>query len=55
MGLAWHYKQYANEQPKEEREQYSFAEFEARVKKVGLWIDAEPVPPWDWRKAKREK
>jgi hypothetical protein len=49
MGLAWHYKNYAKEQPEEEREQYSFAEIEARGKKVGLWSDAEPVPPWEWR------
>ncbi len=49
QGLAWHYKQYAQEQPKEEREQYSFAETEARSKRVGLWQDAEPVPPWKWR------
>ncbi len=49
MGLAWHYKQYAKEQPEEERERYSFAEFEARAKKVGLWSEAKPVPPWEWR------
>jgi endonuclease YncB( thermonuclease family) len=48
-GLAWHCKRYANEQPDEERGQYSFAEFEARAKKVGLWSDAKPVPPWAWR------
>jgi len=50
MGLAWHYKKYEMEQPEEERGQYSFAETEARGKRVGLWSDAEPVPPWRWRK-----
>jgi endonuclease YncB( thermonuclease family) len=49
MGLAWHYKQYAKEQPEEEREQYSFADTEARAKKVGLWSDPKPIPPWEWR------
>jgi len=49
LGLAWHYKQYANEQPVEERGQYSFAEEEARSKRVGLWRDNEPTPPWEWR------
>lgn len=49
VGLAWHYKQYEKEQPEEEREQYSFAETEARGKRLGLWGDAEPVPPWEWR------
>ena len=49
MGLAWHYKKYEKEQPEEERGQYSFAEVEARAKRVGLWSDAKPVPPWEWR------
>lgn len=51
-GLAWHYNKYEKEQPDEEREQYFFAEIEARGKKVGLWSDAEPVPPWEWRRNK---
>ncbi len=53
-GLAWHYKKYEKEQPEEERGQYSFAESEAHAKRAGLWSDPEPVPPWEWRKAKRE-
>ena len=54
MGLAWHYKRYESEQPAEERGQYSFAETDARSKRVGLWSDAERVPPWEWRHPKRE-
>ena len=54
MGLAWHYKRYESEQPGEERGQYSFAETEARGKRVGLWSDAERVPPWEWRHPQRE-
>ena len=50
VGLAWHYKKYEMEQPAEERGQYSFAETEARAKRVGLWQYATPVPPWEWRK-----
>ena len=49
-GLAWHFKRYAHEQPEEERERYAFAEEEARAKRVGLWGDANPVPPWEWRR-----
>lgn len=49
LGLAWHYKQYAKEQPAEERAQYSFAEEEARNKRIGLWRDADPVSPREWR------
>lgn len=48
-GLAWHYKQYAKEQPRAERERYAAAEQEAHIKHLGLWADPRPVPPWDWR------
>jgi len=53
VGLAWHYKKYASEQDPQQRGQYAFAEEEARAKRVGLWKDANPVPPWEWRGAKR--
>jgi endonuclease YncB( thermonuclease family) len=53
VGLAWHYKKYAHEQEPQQRGQYAFAEEEARVKRAGLWRDPNPVPPWDWRSAKR--
>jgi endonuclease YncB( thermonuclease family) len=52
-GMAWWYRFYADEQPEEERGQYEFAEFEAKAKGAGLWRDESPVPPWDWRAAKR--
>jgi endonuclease YncB( thermonuclease family) len=52
-GLAWHYKKYAHEKEPQQRGQYAFAEEEARAKRVGLWKDANPVPPWEWRGAKR--
>jgi len=51
-GLAWHYKKYQYEQSAEDRERYAFAEIEARSKRAGLWSEADPVPPWDWRKSK---
>lgn len=49
QGLAWHYTQYAKEQPRSERQQYAHAEAEARRQRRGLWQDAEPLPPWAWR------
>ena len=49
-GMAWHYKQYANEQPKEDRETYSLAEQQAKTELKGLWRDKQPVPPWEFRK-----
>ena len=54
-GLAWHYKKYQDEQTPADRELYSEAEIEAREAKRGLWYDAEPVPPWEYRKIKRSK
>ena len=32
---------------------WSEIEDKAREGKIGLWRDAEPVPPWEWRKAQR--
>jgi hypothetical protein len=29
-------------------------EKEAREGKKGLWADSHPVPPWEWRKARRD-
>ncbi len=53
LGLAWQYKQYAKEQPEEERGQYAFAEEEARRRRIGLWHDTDPVPPREWRHNKK--
>jgi len=52
-GMAWWFKRYANDQPREERHAYAFEEFEARSRSVGLWRDSVSVPPWDWRSGKR--
>lgn len=49
VGLAWHYKQYENEQSEEDRHRYAFAEEEARARKAGLWSEPNPTAPWDWR------
>lgn len=48
-GLAWHYKQYEKEQLASDRSSYAQAEIDARTRKVGLWHDAAPTPPWDFR------
>ena len=52
-GLAWHYKKYENEQSVADRDSYADAEVRARQHKRGLWIDAHPIPPWDWRRSRR--
>jgi endonuclease YncB( thermonuclease family) len=48
-GYAWWYRQYANEQSRDDRRRYEDAEAAARTEGVGLWRDREPVPPWEWR------
>lgn len=54
-GMAWHYKQYQKEQSPDDRASYAEAELQARAGHKGLWIDAEPTPPWDWRKQQKSK
>lgn len=48
-GLAWHYKQYEREQSAIDRKLYDTAEREARSARRGIWADADPVPPWEFR------
>ena len=48
-GLAWHYKQYQREQSPTDQQSYAAAEIEARAAKLGLWRDADPMPPWEFR------
>lgn len=45
-GWAWQYWQYSKS------ETLKRAEDAARKERVGLWQDASPVPPWEWRKKK---
>jgi endonuclease YncB( thermonuclease family) len=48
-GMAWHYKKYQNEQSSADRTSYAQAENNARARRVGLWTDANPMPPSDFR------
>lgn len=48
-GLAWHYKAY-NSDP-----DLADMEDEARAQRRGLWIDPEPVPPWEFRRLRRNQ
>ena len=53
-GCGWHYKKYQNEQSPDDRLSYDKAEENARMSRIGLWADNEPVPPWDWRKTRKK-
>lgn len=50
-GHAWNYVKY-NEKYMDD---YKITENLARKQKKGLWKDANPQPPWEYRKNKREK
>jgi endonuclease YncB( thermonuclease family) len=47
-GMAWVYARYvAVNSPMYELEAY------ARLRQIGLWADAHPVAPWEWRAERR--
>jgi endonuclease YncB( thermonuclease family) len=48
-GLAWHYKQYSKSQI------MAAMETTAKRKRLGLWAEKNPIPPWEFRKMKRIK
>lgn len=53
LGCGWHYLAYAKEQSPRDQKTYAKAEQQARAAERGLWQDANPVAPWDFRKQQR--
>ena len=47
-GMAW-YRQENAQQTAQERADYEHAEFNAKIRRLGLWNTKNPTPPWDWR------
>lgn len=50
QGLAWHYKHFIKDQTAEDQKIYAIAELAARSTKTGLWQQANPEAPWDFRR-----
>lgn len=48
-GHAWWYRRYA-----QANRELKSAEHTAKLNKLGLWSGESPVPPWDWRRGKRQ-
>ncbi|MBR0459136.1 MAG: thermonuclease family protein [Victivallales bacterium] len=48
-GMAWHYVHFAKDNMELAR-----AEAEARRQKLGLWVEPNPIPPWDFRRTKKQ-
>lgn len=53
-GMAWHYTAYAKTQRAEDASAYARAQDRAQRQRVGLWADAAPVAPWEWRRANKQ-
>jgi endonuclease YncB( thermonuclease family) len=49
-GYAWAYTEFLDRPYASE---FYEAEKEARKKRLGLWKQSNPLPPWEWRKIKR--
>ena len=47
VGLAWAYERYLKD------ERLLAVQTDAREAQRGLWADVQPVPPWEWRRARR--
>ena len=47
QGLAWRYVQF------DKKNDFGGLEDDARKQRRGLWADARPVPPWEWRKERK--
>lgn len=47
-GLAWHFKKYNSDS------ELSELELEAKTLRKGIWIDKNPMPPWENRKLHRD-
>ncbi len=46
-GVAWVYRQYCSDRT------YIGAEGAAQKRRVGLWADTRPTPPWEYRRSKK--
>ena len=44
-GHAWYYKDYAPDE-----HEFAQAEEAARQKRLGIWKESSPQPPWEWRR-----
>jgi endonuclease YncB( thermonuclease family) len=51
-GMAWFYREYAKELNPQDAKLYEQAEANAKSAKRGLWVDPNPMPPWEFRHGK---
>jgi endonuclease YncB( thermonuclease family) len=54
-GFAWAYAKYLPEASVDIQQSYTAAEAAARAARIGLWVDADPQPPWEYRKIEKQQ
>lgn len=54
LGFAWYDKSHVQDLSEPDRQTYAAAEADARVQRAGLWRDAKPIPPWQYRQGRRK-
>ena len=52
-GLAWYLEDYADEDAPADRERYQHLQAEARLAKLGIWSERDPMPPRTCRELRR--
>jgi len=52
-GMAWWHGNNADDPLPEDRASYEQAEMMAKLRRLGLWSERNPTPPWDWKKRLR--
>jgi endonuclease YncB( thermonuclease family) len=50
QGLAWVFRRYEHELSGPQRQAFNAAEAAAQNDQMGLWQQASPTPPWEWRR-----
>lgn len=53
QGLAWYAFMFSDELTPAMRIAYEEAEAQARQRRIGLWQEPEPMPPWECRKLRK--
>ena len=54
-GMAWWNQGHVLRQTAQDRSIYQQAEFNAKIRRLGLWNSKNPTPPWNWRHGRLEE
>ena len=54
-GMAWWNQGHVLRQTTQDRSAYQHAEFNAKIRRMGLWNSKNPTPPWNWQHGRLEE